>query len=104
MKFAFLTRHTPTAEQVGLAAERGIELVPIGDRDAFTVTCADVAQDGEFDGVVVVHPAAALRLSGLYQIGVFENQNRAAPGERPTFLAVALHVFDHRDGQDYPAA
>lgn len=103
MKYAFLTRHTASAEQVALAAERGIELVPIGDRDAFTVTCADVAQVGEFDGVIVVHPAAALRLSGKYRVGVFENQNRAAPGEKPTFLAVALHVFDHRDGKDYPA-
>lgn len=96
MKFAFVSRHEPTAEQHALAADRGIKLVVIGDRDAFSVTPDDIAEAGEFDGVVVVHPAAAMRLAGQYQIGVFENANRAAPGERPTFTAIALWLYDRR--------
>lgn len=96
MKFAFISRHEPTAEQRAMAADCDIELVSIGDRDAFSVTPADIEQAGDFDGVVVVHPAAAMRLAGQYQIGVFENANRAAPGERPTFTAIALWLYDRR--------
>ena len=96
MKFAFISRHEPTAEQHALAADRDIELVVVGDRDAFSVTPADIAEAGDFDGVVVVHPAAAMRLAGRYQVGVFENANRAAPGERPTFTAIALWLYDRR--------
>ncbi len=96
MKFAFISRHEPTAEQHAMAADSGIELVVIGDRDAFSVTPADIAEAGDFDGVVVVHPAAAMRLADRYMIGVFENANRAAPGERPTFTAIALWLYDRR--------
>lgn len=62
MKFAFITRHNPTPEQEALAAEQGIELVAIGDADAFTLTSGFVYEKGDFEGVIVVHPAAALRL------------------------------------------
>jgi len=37
MRFAFISRHTPTSGQVKLAADQGITLVTIGDRDAFSV-------------------------------------------------------------------
>lgn len=99
MKFAFLTRHQPTAEQHQLASEHGVELVPVGDADAFTVGVGffDGHDDGPFDGVVVVHPSAALRLCSTFLIGVFENANRAAEGEKPSFQAVALHIYDLRD-------
>lgn len=96
MKFAFISRHEPTAEQHALAANHGIELVAIGDRDAFSVTPIEIEQAGDFHGVVVVHPAAAMRLASRYQVGVFENANRSAPGERPTFTAIALWLFDQR--------
>ena len=61
-KFAFISRHEPTAEQIKLAQLNGIELTHIGDADAFTVSACFVDNAGSFDGVVVVHPAAALRL------------------------------------------
>jgi hypothetical protein len=51
---------------------------------------------GVLDGVIVVHPAAALRLAPYYEIGVYENAARAAEGERPTFFPVALHLYDLR--------
>jgi hypothetical protein len=88
-RFAFITRHQPTREQVALAFDQGIKLVPVGDRDAFSVSPHDFA---EFDGVVVVHPAAALRLLPM-KIGVFENGNRAKEGEKPEFFAKAIHLF-----------
>lgn len=94
--FAFISRHSPTPGQIALAAEQGIALVPVGDMDAFTIYPKDVAAHGAFEGVVVVHPAAALRLAGVYKVGVFENANRALEGERPQFEAAALHVYDMR--------
>lgn len=97
MKFAFISRHIPTDGQGQLAADKGIELVHVGDADAFTVDPSFVDDHGAFEGVVVVHPAAALRLSGSFLVGVFENANRAPEGERPTFEAVALHLYDLRN-------
>lgn len=100
--FAFISRHAPTAGQVALAAEQGITLHHVGDADAFTVGNgfvheAGVRLDVVFDGVVVVHPAAALRLCSEFLVGVFENANRAPVGAPPQFEALSLHVFDMRD-------
>lgn len=94
MNFAFISRHAPTPGQVAMAENQGIVLVPVGDMDAFTVSPGDVDALGAFDGVIVVHPAAALRLASTFLVGVFENANRAPEGERPTFEAVALHIFN----------
>ena len=97
MEFAFISRHQPTAEQHALAAERGDTLTHIGDADAFTVSAGFVHHHGPFEGVVVVHPAAALRLArDGFVVGVFENANRAPVGEPPQFEAVAFRVFDLR--------
>jgi hypothetical protein len=96
MKFAFISRHVPTPEQQALAGDQGIELVSIGDTDAFTVTPGFVYDAGPFEGVIVVHPAAAMRLCQEFIVGVFENANRAEPGQPPQFFAKALHVYDLR--------
>lgn len=100
--FAFISRHAPTDEQAALANEQGITLHHVGDADAFAVSNGFVHQaalekDVIFEGVIVVHPAAALRLCSEFLVGVFENAHRAAVGEKPTFKAVALHVYDMRD-------
>lgn len=98
MNFAFISRHKPTQEQILLAKEQEITLHPIGDTDAFTVSPAWVEANSPetvtFDGVVVVHPAAALLLCQSYLIGVFENANRAAEGAPPQFAAKAFHIYD----------
>lgn len=99
---AFISRHAPTAEQVALAAEQGFALHSIGDADALTVGNGFVHEAAAslgvtFEGVVVVHPAAALRLAPEFLIGVFENANRAPEGAAPQFSAKALHMFDLRD-------
>lgn len=102
MNFAFISRHKPTAEQMLLAAAKGISLYPIGDTDAFTIDASYVhnaARDPSvnclgFDGVIVVHPAAAMRLCDDFIIGVFENANRAPEGAPPQFSAKALHLYD----------
>ena len=96
LKFAFISRHLPTPGQVDLAAARGIELVHVGDADAFSVDREWVREKGQFEGVIVVHPAAALRLYPDFVVGVFENANRAPEGERPTFEAVSLHFYYQR--------
>ena len=79
-----------------MAAEQHVELVHLGDHDAFTVDPGFVGNAGAFDGVVVVHPAAAMRLADTFMVGVFENANRAPVGEKPQFEAQALHIYDLR--------
>lgn len=96
-EFAFISRHEPTPRQHELAAEQGITLHHVGDADAFTVGAGFVHYHGPYEGVVVVHPAAALRLASQFLVGVFENANRAPVGMRPKFEAVSLHVYDLRD-------
>ena len=90
-KFAFISRHAATPEQIKMAAEQGIEVIPVGDFDAFTVTAQQV---GDFDGVCVVHPAAALRLAREFAVAVFENGQRSEDGGKLTFFAKSLHVYD----------
>jgi len=100
--FAFISRHRPSSEQHQLAEDQDIELTYVGDTDAFTVSPSFVFAACEehnrtFEGVVVVHPAAALRLAGDFLVGVFENENRAPVGEKQQFMAKALHIYDLRD-------
>ena len=97
MEFAFISRHQPTEGQHALAADQGHTLTHIGDVDAFTVGAGFVHEHGPFEGVVVVHPAAAMRLASQFVVGVFENANRAPVGERPQFEAISFHVYDLRD-------
>ena len=97
-KFAFISRHVPTQEQHALAAEQDIEIIHVGDADAFTVDSGWVEDQsiGLFDGVVVVHPAASMRLCNNYIVGIFKNENRAPDGQPLQFLATELHLFDLR--------
>ena len=96
-KFAFISRHEPNESQLALAGEQGIELAHIGDVDAFTVSVSFVDHNGAYEGVAVVHPAAALRLAGSFLVGVFKNANRSLIGERPRFEAESFHIYDLRD-------
>lgn len=102
MNFAFITRHAPTPEQVALATAQDITLHSVGDADAFTVDAEFVHEAGNrlnviFEGVVVVHPAAALQLCSKFLVGVFKNANRAEPDQPPQFAAKSLHVYDLRN-------
>ena len=101
INMAFISRHAPTEGQIALAAAQRIALHHIGDADAFTVSPSFVYEAADrlsvsFDGAIVVHPAAAMRLCSELMIGVFENANRAPVGEKPQFEAKALHVYDLR--------
>lgn len=114
--FAFISRHTPTQGQIDLAAVQGIRLLHIGDLDGFSIDPDEVAYRltsllGDFDhtpypewrreqvgGVIVVHAAAALRLLPHFDVGVFENTNRAPEGEKPSYEAGALHVWQRDEG------
>lgn len=95
-KLAFVSRHEPTEGQNKLARQRGYELCHVGDRDAFVGVLPGPGEG--YDGVVVVHAAAAMRslyatFTGNWVVGVYENANRAPVGEKPTFEAVRLHLF-----------
>lgn len=96
MKFAFISRHEITDRQRSMAAEQDVEIVPIGDADAFEVTPDLVKASGKFDGVVVVHPAAAMRLASEYKIGVFENRLRVESGLPVVFEEKSFHIYDLR--------
>ena len=90
-KFAFVSRHKPTESQIALAKEREIELVSTGDADGFTVDTSDYAG---YAGVICVHAAMAARMIVAgYEVGVFNNVNRAAIGEPPRFETTALHIY-----------
>lgn len=94
-KLAFISRHVPTAAQIEIARKVDVEIVHVGDRDAFTVNCEEFENH---DGVIVVHPAAALRFSCKADwIGIFENANRAPEGKPVQFEPVKLHLFRIRE-------
>ena len=91
--FLFCSRHAITQEQRVLAKKAGITLHQGLDLDAFSPNYAlikAVCNQGLFEGVIVVHPALALKLCSAYRIGVFENANRAAEGAPPSFQAIGL--------------
>lgn len=96
--FAFVSRHQPTVGQLLIAAMGDVNLVPVGDRDAFSIDPAEFAQ---FDGVVVVHPAAAIKyFAAMTSVGVFANANRAREGQPPIFEAASLHIFTATEGSE----
>jgi hypothetical protein len=91
-------RHDLTPEQGELATMAGLTIKSVGDIDAFTGDGCPFLEGHHY--VAVAHAAMALRLtaenavgSKEITIGVFENANRAKEGERPTFEAVALHLY-----------
>lgn len=97
LKFAIFSRYAPSPEQIALAKAKGVDLVSINQEfNGFTVSPSDVGAYGQFDGVVVVHPAAAMQLCEDYLIGVFQNRNDSAPGERRTLTATHFYIFDRR--------
>ena len=92
-KFAFISRHTPTELQVKMAEEKGIELIHVGDEDAFGGH-ADWEKRG-YKGAVVVNPALACRMiSDTFHIGVFESQRipdgQVRAGE---YIPKRLHLY-----------
>ena len=106
-KFAFISRHVPTPEQIRLAESKGIELVHVGDCDAFDPKCLDAwfpddYSKRKYKGLIAVHPAVFLTAIGKHItfMGVFENRNRAAEGEKPQFVCSNLHLWNVF-GNDY---
>lgn len=102
-KIAFITRHTPNAEQKEICAKRGAELVAVGDIDGFDIEAVKVlfrttVSSGCRD-FAVVNPAVALNLAkhadeiGI-RIWVFENANRAPEGETPAFFTKSVSVWE----------
>lgn len=99
-KFAFVSRHEVAADQIELATKQGIELIPVGDRDAFEFY--DPAQEflrAGFTGVVVVHPLAALVAYQLgLKVGIFNNVYRGTLGEKSKFETTEFRVIDPNYG------
>lgn len=89
-KFAFISRHEPNADQKSLASKAGIEIVHVGDRDAFSLNMGDFS---EFDGVVVVHAVAAMKALRHCPVGIFNNVNRAPEGAKPQFGTDRLYIY-----------
>ena len=76
-----------------MAARREVEIVAVGDKDAFTGDFEALKAEG-FAGVVVVHPAAAMRASAAgLSVGVFENGSRPVEGGKPAFFAKSFWIF-----------
>lgn len=109
LKFAFVSRHVPTVSQIEMAGRAGIELIHVGDADAFgpldinEIKAKANLEKGEYIvGYVVVHPAMAMKFVNHSHVGIFENANRAPEGAKPTFEAVALHLFALGEGNNGP--
>lgn len=104
----FISRHVPNADQIQLAADRGFDLVHIGDVDAFDADAVSAAfSDHPGTAFAVVNPALALNLASLawatdVTIGVFQNAARPVDGGKPTFKATALHVWTVNAGMNDP--
>lgn len=98
-KFAFISRHIPTVEQTALAKKAGIELAIVGDREAFTHNFKEFRN---WDGVIVVHAAAAIKC--MFEtngtVGVYENSQRPDENGKPQFFASALHLYENTTFQD----
>lgn len=89
-RFAFVSRHEPTIEQIEMALAQGIELEFVGDRDAFEFNPNEFKG---FDGVICVHPLIAIEcIKAKLAVGVFKNGNRAQIGEKSQFYPVELRV------------
>jgi hypothetical protein len=87
--FAFISRHTPTREQIELANRHGCILVAVGDRDGFRFDPSEFID--HYDGIVCVHAMMALRAShaGL-MVGVFANAARSA--DDAAFVPSEFHL------------
>ena len=95
MKYAFISRHVPSPEQIEIVKNdlQG-ELVHVGDMNAFDCTSALYALRQEYSAVIVVHAALALQAFDMgFIVGVFENGNRAPEGAPPTFTPVKVHLW-----------
>lgn len=86
-RWAFISRHEPTAEQKKKAEEAGIELISAGDRDAFGSDPFERSgMPADIKGIVCVHPGLALSaFCGGYPVGVFENVSRPGPDGKAQF-------------------
>jgi len=117
-KYAFISRHLPTQEQINLAAEQGIILSHVGDVDAFAWNGKDLpngkslpefrgtqgyikANDTDYDGVIVVHPVMALKAINQCPVGIFENGMRPVEGGAPQFEAKSLQIYSLSGNDPY---
>ena len=104
----FVTRHEPTPEQRAIAADKGFNLVHVGDVNAFDPRLEslirEMMQEHNATTVCCVHPMVAVVAldAGAKAIAIFENAMRAKEGEKPTFVPSTLHVYVRdADGDDF---
>lgn len=97
-KFAFVSRHEPTPDQIRVAEEQGVELIHKGDVNAFGPGDPIVPWEISLDsvqGIIAVHPLVAVRAYALgMKIGSFENLSRPGPDGKPQFSCGRLVVID----------
>jgi hypothetical protein len=104
----FVTRHEPTPEQEQIAADKGFNLIHVGDVNAFDPRLESIIggflREHNAEVVCCVHPMVAVVAldAGAKGIAIFENAMRAKEGEKPTFVPSALHVYVRdADGDDF---
>ena len=92
--FAVMNNQGLTDAHMRVARQDGITLRTVKFYDPYNVSPSEITANGEFDGVVVEHPAQAMTLGGTYKIGVFEyGYDRAAEAQ---WSPVKLHIYDNR--------
>lgn len=91
MKVAYIGRHVATPEQAEMAANAGIELIPVGDRNGFTF---DPHEFERYDGICCAHAAIAMKCLPVVRFVIlFENEKRPMEGGAPSFKPKAIHFF-----------
>jgi hypothetical protein len=89
-KYAYLSPCPLRQEHRDIAKVSGIMLRHIHTGDPFTLTAKWVSERGNWDGVIVTCPEAALRLMNKYPTGVFESD---ISDDGCLHVPVALHLF-----------
>jgi hypothetical protein len=103
----FVSRHTPTEEQLILCFSVGYELVHVGDVDAFQGGLVYKSPDrGQADGAVIVHAALAMRYVSAgwgedFIIGVFQSASRPAEGGKASFELAGLWTYCPLAGEKF---
>jgi len=103
MNMLFISRHEPTSQQIALAKDKGFNLIHVGDVNAFAPDLRErlmgLLREHRSEAVACVHPSIALMamIAGATVVGVFENLNRAKEGEKPSFTAASLRLYEAKE-------
>ena len=97
--YGYISNNPPTTEIERFLWERGIVPYYLGNQNAFVLDKTFVERNSvgvEIDGVIVLHPAAALNLAENYKIACIEFTRSYSRNGGSDLIPKELHVWDLR--------